>query len=171
MRLSKYLAPNTFVSWMQGNQLFYLPGDLAYPSESFLAKKVVMTARIITPYRLKFGMTTAGVAKAIGKPFLVVSDDQHIKQHEIWLYKRMVGGYRSTSQLHFFDGQLRIVFEEIKKVYRHGDMQYPSVLKAFGYELVASGPCDPHCTILKDEKQSLLIIDEGVNVTLRFQQK
>ena len=154
--LSHFLRPGFFIRKLYGNNLLYLPEDLAWPAPEVLKKLAIASPKPVTPYKIGFGITRHEVKRLLGPPIVYITDDVYFKEHCVLVYKRMIGPYRTTTQVHLFKNKVQIVVEEIKKLYIPDTILYPKVLDQFGYHSICPPNPTSHSLILTDSQENIL---------------
>jgi len=168
VKLSHYLNGKFNLPELMGNHLICRPDEFRIVGLTNLHTcRTVMDN--IQPYQLRFLWSQKDVRKAMGKPLYTVNDDVYMPDHEMWVYKRFIGDYKTTTQLSFIRGKLRVVYEELKKGLHDRENHFPEVLSKMGIQCGAYPAELQGCCYFRDAKGNHVFVEEDINIRIRIQ--
>ncbi len=180
--IDTYLNHDFYCPEMRSYELVYLPDEMRFP-DPILDKqfKWVQTPQKIQPPRLAFNMNAKQVKQKLGRPFLTINNDKNISGSRIFLYKRRIGEYKTTTQVHVINNQLKLVVEQFSKIYINQVSFLHQIIRSLGLETTSlgdkgtltddkeSGP--PDSLVFQDPAGNIAHFDESITINVYFQTK
>ena len=170
-KLSKYISGGFNLPESMGNPLVYHPDDLKKHFRNRKGPDPHMRIAHIRPFGIDFDWTRRDLVNHYGKPLMLVKDDLFIDKREIWVFKRFIKEYRTTTQVHVIQNKVQAVMEEIRKPVYLQDLVFPTVLKLLGIEVPTLPGNHCGCLLAEDSLGRFLVIEEDVTIRIRIQKK
>lgn len=169
--LSRYINGTYNRPELVGNSLVYDLRDLKKSGGRTNSRPKPCYSTLIKPFGLEFNWSGLQVRASLHRPHLVIRDDLFIRDREIWVYKRMVREFRSTTQIHLIHNRVAVVCEEIRKPVYQQEMIFPKILKNLGIDFQGPSASDTDCVILEDGKGNFLVVEEDITIRIRMQNR
>ncbi len=179
--IDTFLDPDFYCPEMRSYELFYLPDNLRIPEAAEEPEVTFMgTDTEIEPVGVRFNDSGSAVSRKLGKPFLIVKNDRNLPNHRIYLYKRRIGNYKTTTQVHLMNNRVKLVIEQFSKVFIDNVTFLHQIIRSLGYELTTqmdkgtqnedkgAGPPD---ALVFTNADRVAWFEESINILVRFQSR
>ena len=179
--IESYLKPDFYCPEMRSYGLLYLPSEIRYPDITRNPSlKHLSSGSTIQPYRLHFNATKQEVEKILKSPFLIVDNQKNIPNHIILLYKRRIGKYKTTTQIHLINNKVKLVYEQFSHIYFSKVSYLDQIVNSLGLTINSgdkvtlskdkeSGP--PDSLVFTDNQGGVILIEESITINARYQKK
>lgn len=174
MTMEEYLDHNSKVPEMRGYNLLYEDEDL---DVSLYRNRAELIDQPLNPKGVRFGASPDAVKSTMGKPFLIITKSDRRPGHQIWLYKRRIGNYKSTTQVHFQNAKVFLVVDELPRVFIPDVSFLNQLIDILGLETRHQpdktspearneGSAPARTLVFTDSKSRMLVMEEGVTIQL-----
>ncbi len=163
--IKQYLSPDFYCPEMQNYELLYQREDLGFEAiTQGLELKDISDGAVLNPPGLRFGMNKKEVIKKLGKPYLIVDNSSNVRDHQILLYKRRLGKFNATTQVHFNGGKLRLVVDEFSKVFIPNVNFLNQIAAGIGLSSLDMESSANNMYLFQDQRGNVLKAEEGISI-------
>ncbi len=177
--IKSYLDPDFYCPEMRSYELLYKIEDVRFPNN--VSNKLFQGSslnRSVNPVGIQFNDSEGGVRKALHTPFLTVNNDDNIRNHIIMLYKRRIGKYKTTTQVHLVNNRVFLVREQFARIYINNVSYVDQIVRSLGLDITSenkgtlakdkgSGPPGP--LVFFDRQGNMIRVEESITINVRYQ--